>query len=56
MKIYFDESGQTGCVLQKKDMLNFAILMSLLSFMTTIVNSNLLKKKYRRNLRPLFLN
>ena len=24
MKIYFDESGQTGCVLLKKDMLNFA--------------------------------
>lgn len=23
MKIYFDESGQTGCVLQKKDLLNF---------------------------------
>ena len=23
MKIYFDESGQTGCVLQKEDLLNF---------------------------------
>lgn len=23
MKIYFDESGQSGCVLQKKDLLNF---------------------------------
>ena len=23
MKIYFDESGQTGCVLQKDDLLNF---------------------------------
>ena len=25
MKIYFDESGQTGCVLQKDDLLNFRI-------------------------------
>ena len=23
MKIYFDESGQSGCVLQKNDLLNF---------------------------------
>ena len=23
MKIYFDESGQSGCVLQKEDLLNF---------------------------------
>ena len=23
MKIYFDESGQSGCVLQKEDILNF---------------------------------
>ena len=23
MRIYFDESGQSGCVLQKEDILNF---------------------------------
>lgn len=23
MKIYFDESGQSGCVLQREDLLNF---------------------------------
>ena len=47
MKIYFDESGQSGCVLQKNDLLNFreqptfaigAVLTSTDQIKTTLVN------------------
>ena len=55
MKIYFDESGQSGCVLQREDLLNFREQPTF-AIGALVVKNEKDEKKYYKNITNLNKN
>lgn len=55
MKIYFDESGQSGCVLQREDLLNFREQPTF-AIGALVVKNEKNAKKYYKNITNLNKN